>query len=233
MIDSKRLILVLLPRATLILFIILITLSMICYPGGTYRDTTTEGYLFSQNFLSDLGRWTAWNGEQNFYSSFLFGWAFVGVGVVFTLFFLKLLPLLSSERKNYPVSIFGSAAGIVGGVFVAGVGLTPGDIAFNAHMLFANWFIRFFLVAAFCYAIVFYRSELIGTKFASGYVLFALFIAVYIVILEFGPNIQESLWALKVQVVAQKIICLTFILSVAFQTIGNDKAIKLLLKENS
>tara|TARA_Y100000590_G_scaffold356937_1_gene411453 strand:- start:3428 stop:4051 length:624 start_codon:yes stop_codon:yes gene_type:complete len=194
------------------------------YPGGTYRDATTKGYLLSQNFLSDLGRWSAWNGDQNFYSSFFFGMAFVGVGVVCTLFFLNLPYLFSTEKRNHSVSRIGSAAGVVGAVFLAGVGFTPGDIAFDAHIFFANWFIRFFLAAAFFYTIVFYRSEIIEARYASGYALFALLIAIYILILEFGPNIQQSLWALKVQVIAQKIICFTFIFSVAFQTVGNAKA---------
>jgi len=49
---------------------------MFLYPGGTYRDTNTEGYILSQNFLSDLGRWSAWNGDQNFYSSFFSAFLF-------------------------------------------------------------------------------------------------------------------------------------------------------------
>jgi len=226
MIDSRRLILVTLPRWCLSGFVLFMVVAMWVYPGGTYRDPTTEGYLFSQNFLSDLGRWSAWNGDQNFYSSFFFGLAFVGVGVVFTLFFLKLPVLFSAEKKNHSVSRIGSGAGVLGGVFIAGIGFTPGDIAFNAHIFFADWFIRFFLATAFCYTIVFYRSKIMEVRYASGYAFFALLIAIYIMILEFGPNIQESLWALKVQVVAQKIICFTFIFSVAFQTIGNTKVMK-------
>ncbi len=226
MIDSRRLVLVTLPRWCLGGFVLFMMVAMWNYPGGTYRDPTTEGYLFSQNFLSDLGRWSAWNGDQNFYSSFFFGLAFVGVGVVFTLFFLNLHSLFSAEKSSHSVSKIGSAAGVMGAVFIAGVGFTPGDIAFDSHIFFANWFIRFFLAAALCYTIVFYRSEIMEVRYASGYAFFALLITTYIMILEFGPIIQQSLWALKVQVVAQKIICLTFIFSVVFQTIGNAKAMK-------
>lgn len=222
MIDPNRMILVSLPRVALVLFILMISLAMFAYPGGTYRDISTQGYIFSQNFLSDLGRWSAWNEEQNFYSSFLFGFAFIMVGSVFSLFFW-MLPALFRREEYYFIAKVGSTAGIIGGVFILGVGLTPGDIATAGHMIFATWFIRFFLIAAFCYSYVFYQSKLMETKYASGYALFTFLIAVYIVILEFGPSIQESLWALKVQVISQKIICLTFILAVAYQTVGNAK----------
>ena len=51
MIDLNRLILIYFPRIALVLFILLISIAMIIYPGGTYRDLSTEGYIFSQNFL--------------------------------------------------------------------------------------------------------------------------------------------------------------------------------------
>ena len=63
------------------------------------------------------------------------------------------------------------------------------------------------------------------TIYGMGYGLFAFLIAVYIGIIEFGPSIEESLSALKVQVVSQKLISLTFIFAVAFQTYGNEEAL--------
>ena len=45
---------------------------MIYYPGGTIIDSTTVGYLFFYNFFSNLGEWTAKNGEPNFLSAYLF-----------------------------------------------------------------------------------------------------------------------------------------------------------------
>ena len=63
------------------------------------------------------------------------------------------------------------------------------------------------------------------TMYGMGYGLFAFLIAVYIGIIEFGPSIKESLSALKIQVISQKLICLTFILSVAFQTYSNKEVL--------
>lgn len=209
-------------------FMLLMAIAMSLYPGGTYRDATTEGYILSQNFLSDLGRWSAWSGDQNFYSAFLFNFSFVVIGITFCLFFRALPSLFSSERRLQTLTTVGSVGGILGGFCLAGVGLTPADIALDPHIFFADWFIRFFLIPAFCYSLVFYRSGAMHIRYALGYGLFALFIAAYIGILEFGPNIQHSLSALKIQVVSQKVICFTFLGAVALHTFGNQEILNAL-----
>ena len=225
MIDSKQLILVISPRWCVGVFILLIILAMFLYPGGTYRDANTEGYILSQNFLSDLGRWSAWNGDQNFYSSFFFSFSFLMVGMVFSVFYWQLPSLFANDQKIYLLSRVGSIFGISGGIFLVGVSLTPGDVVLGPHNFFATWFIRFFLVSALCYTIVLYRSAATQAKYGLGYAFFVLFIAAYIGILEMGPDIKESLSALKVQVVSQKLICLTFIIAVVFQTLGNQEVL--------
>ena len=225
MIDSKRLMLVTIPRWNLGVFILLVFLAMFFYPGGTYHDGTTEGYIFSQNFLSDLGRWAVYNGQENYFSSVLFSFAFAATGLVFCFFFWTLPSLYSKERNIHLVSMIGSAGGILGGIFIMGSGLTPGDLMLDPHVFFSNWCFRFFLIAAACYTFVFFRTETMHTIYGMGYGLFAFLIAVYIGIIEFGPSIEESLSALKVQVVSQKLICLTFIFAVAFQTYGNEEAL--------
>ncbi len=223
MIDTRRLFLVTLPRWCLGGFVLLMAIAMWAYPGGTYRDDATEGYIFSQNFLSDLGRWSAWNGDQNFYAAFLFNFSFVVIGIVFTLFFKMLPSLFSAEVRLRKLTAIGSGAGILGGLCLIGIGFTPADVALTPHIFFADWFIRFFLVPAFCYSLVFFRSAAVDARYVVGYGLFALFIAAYIGVLEFGPDIQHSLSALKIQVVSQKLICLTFLGAVALHTYGNQE----------
>jgi len=51
-------------------------------------------------------------------------------------------------------------------------------------------------------------------------------IAIYVGVSEFGPKPRDSEWAMIFQVVAQKMIVLTFCLSVVYQTFGfsNKKA---------
>src|SRR5574340_1170713 len=55
-----------------LLFYLLITLSMLLYPGGTKANPNTQGYSFFTNFLSDLGQSVALNGQSNIVSMVLF-----------------------------------------------------------------------------------------------------------------------------------------------------------------
>ena len=54
------------------IFILLNILAMLTYPGTTLHDKSSIGYSFTNNFLSDLGRFISWSGEQNFYSNLFF-----------------------------------------------------------------------------------------------------------------------------------------------------------------
>ena len=53
------------------LFLVFTTVAMIMYPGGTIHNSSTEGYQFFYNFFSNLGEWTARNGEPNKISAYL------------------------------------------------------------------------------------------------------------------------------------------------------------------
>ena len=45
------------PRISIMLFIFLNILAMITYSGTTLKDPSSIGYSFTNNFLSDLGRY--------------------------------------------------------------------------------------------------------------------------------------------------------------------------------
>ncbi|MHA1933530.1 MAG: hypothetical protein ACW96X_13380, partial [Promethearchaeota archaeon] len=46
-------------------FVILTAIAMLFYKGGTYIDHFSSGYIFWQNYFSDLGRIVAHSGIQN------------------------------------------------------------------------------------------------------------------------------------------------------------------------
>ena len=65
---NKKLWLIKAPQFAIIGFLIFNILAMLTYPGGTLHDSSTVGYSFFNNFLSDLGRFISWDGSHNFYS---------------------------------------------------------------------------------------------------------------------------------------------------------------------
>src|SRR5690348_10153319 len=71
-----------------LLFYLLITLSMLLYPGGTKADHNTQGYSFFTNFLSDLGQTVSLSGQPNIPSMVLFCIAMALAGIATLLFSL-------------------------------------------------------------------------------------------------------------------------------------------------
>jgi len=69
---NQKLWLIKAPQSAIVIFLILNMLAMLTYPGGILHDSSTIGYSFFNNFLSDLGRYLSWSGEHNFYSRIIF-----------------------------------------------------------------------------------------------------------------------------------------------------------------
>ena len=219
---EKKIWLITLPRQVLWLFVVLNIASMILYPGSTYRDHLTIGYSFTENFLSDLGRTLTFSGEINFLSSKLFNISLVMAGGIFALFYLHVRKVFNSDKQKI-MTFVGSFFGVLGGLSLAGVGLTPADLYLEIHIVCATWLFRFFFVASLCYSIVIFKHAQFENKFAVGYLVFTLSILLYILVSELGPDPKISQFALVFQVVSQKIILLILMAAIYIQTLGLQK----------
>ena len=195
---------------------------MLSYPGGTFLDDATTGYSFTRNFLSDLGRTLSYDGEVNFLSSQLFNMTLILSGVVFAIFYLHLRKIFTADNQR-TLALIGSFFGVLGGLSLAGVGLTPADLYLDLHMICATWLFRFFFVASLCYSMVIFLHSQFENKYAMGYLLFTLSILFYILISELGPSPKEVSWALTLQVISQKMILLILMSAIYIQTIGLKK----------
>ena len=211
-----------LPRLILGIFVVLNIIAMLSYPGGTFLDDATTGYSFTRNFLSDLGRTLSYAGEVNFLSSQLFNMTLILSGVVFANFYLHVRKVFAEDNQR-TLALIGSFFGVLGGLSLAGVGLTPADLYLDLHMICATWLFRFFFVASLCYSMVIFLHSQFENKYAMGYLLFTLSILFYILISELGPSPKEVPWALTLQVVSQKMILLILLSAIYIQTIGLKK----------
>ena len=208
------------PRAVAAAFIIFNLIGMQLYPGGTIHNPESEKYQLTQNFFSDLGRVVAHNGVQNFHSSLIFNLTLLIIGITFSIFYTALPELFSYSKVNHFIAKIGTIFGLLGGLSFVGVALTPSDLYLDLHILFANGIFRMALATSLCFGIVIYRSDVFPSKYAFGYVFFALFLVMYIAVSEFGPSARESEAAMIFQVVMQKLIVVVFLLSVVYQTFG-------------
>ena len=73
--DPKR-VLTVMPVLSLLLFVLMLAFSMSIYSGGTRADFNALGYTFSENYISDLGRYIAINGQNNTSAMIVFIFAF-------------------------------------------------------------------------------------------------------------------------------------------------------------
>jgi len=214
--------LIALPRMVLGLFIIFNIIAMFIYPGSTYLDNLSPGYSFTRNFLSDLGRTMSFSDEVNFFSAQFFNMSLILTGGVFTLFYFHVRTVFSTDNQQILAHI-GSGFGILGGLSLIGVGLTPADLYLEIHIICSTWLFRFFFIASLCYSIVILRHAQFENKFAGGYLVFTFSILLYIMVSELGPDPKNSPFALTLQVVSQKIILLIFMASIYIQTLGLKK----------
>ena len=158
---NKRAMLVLIPRIATAIFILLQIVGMIAYPGGTLHDVSTEGYSFTNNFFSDMGTYAARNGDPNYLSMIIFAFSLTIVGITFSFYYLVLPNVLGEDRINYILAIIGTVFAIGGSICMIGTGLTPSDIVHDPHVFFANNIFHCFLITAFVYTIVIFRSEIL------------------------------------------------------------------------
>ena len=161
-----------------------------------------------------------------FFSCLFFNLSMIIAGCVMIIFFWHIKNIFNHQSGLlFWISIIGTSAGVAGGCSMIGVGLTPSDLYLDFHIIFANWLFRFFFLSAICYTIIIYKSDLIETKYAIGYCIFAFLILFYIFLSELGPDARENMSALYLQVIAQKSILLCFIITIYSQTKGLESLV--------
>lgn len=199
------------------LFVLLTVIAMLTYPGGTYTDRTTIGYNFFRNFFSDLGRVTAPNGQANTVSMILFFAALSTTGVGLIFFFLAFCNFFKTDRIAKAVSFIGTISGIASGLFFVGIASAPYDLFLDIHYQFVFWAFRTFFVAVSIYAYLIFRQDAYPCRYGWIFATFAIFLAAYIGLLEFGPSAKTA-EGLIVQATGQKIIVYVSIISAMAQS---------------
>ena len=191
----------------ILVFISLCVIAMIYYPGGTIIDSTTVGYLFFYNFLSNLGEWTAKNGESNFFSAYLFNTSMLVLALSYSLFYFNFLKVIISRSKNLLLKttlIMSISISLLGFIFVA---IFSSDTdTFSLHILFVK--IGFYSLFIHCIiqAIFIYSIKLPNNLLFNSTLIFTIIMFLFVLMMEFGPNPFENNESLFIQVTSQKII---------------------------
>ncbi|MHA1144965.1 MAG: hypothetical protein ACTSRW_09540 [Candidatus Helarchaeota archaeon] len=193
-------------------FFVLITLSMLFYPGG---------YPFLSEFFSSLGDirtkpWTILPNYPNYVSFTLFVIAVIASAVTMIPFWLVMRTVFTGRRITSLLSLSGTILGIMSAVSFILMALLPTDFYKLPHIIAGYCFLLFFTLAIAVYSIGILLNRNFPNKFAYGGIVLA-----FLSLLDgIGGGLKEMgivLLPINPHIFVQKIIIFCLILWVVIQ----------------
>ncbi|MFX1387499.1 MAG: hypothetical protein ACFE9M_09805 [Promethearchaeota archaeon] len=205
--------------------LIFTTIAMFFYPGGTFNDPNTKGYLFWSNLFSDLGRFTAHSGESNLISFLIYNISLFLMGGLLIFYFIG-MPLQFNEAEKGKQYIYaGSVLGIPICLSFIGASLTPADLFYGIHVSFGTFAFTFTLPVIILYAVGIYLNKDYPNLYSFIYVTLAaiLFIFLLIMSLTFTEEGVSAIFA-----AGQNIVVIALTVCFAIQAYGAWKGQKVI-----
>ena len=180
-----------------ILFLVLSSLAMFFYSGGSMinnpknpmYDTSNNGYSHIYNFFSDLGLHTSWSSEPNSTSLILFSYALFFVAIELIAFYYAFHYLLKKNKNLIIVSNFGFFMALISAMGFIMVALFPSDTMFAYHMFAVNLAFQSFLLVMLIYSYAIFKSSYISNHLAISYFTLFCLVGYYVYLLLFGPKL--------------------------------------------
>jgi hypothetical membrane protein len=200
-------------------FILLTGIAMTFYKGGTYIDPSPLGYIFWQNYFSDLGRVIAHSGIPNTISFVLFTTTVSLRGITQILFYISFPSLFKSYPNLRKTNFCASTLGIISGICLVGIAFTPSDTAGSFHDFFVviNYSFAFFSLILYSYVI--FKIDKYPNFYAIIFMISAFILGVYFLFLSFTPN-NLTPEGLLIYVVGQKFMIYTLLTCNTIQGYG-------------
>jgi hypothetical protein len=172
-----------------LLFYLLLTLSMLLYPGGTKADHTTQGYSFFTNFLSDLGHTVAISGQPNLPSMVLFISALILAAFATGLFSLAFTQLFTLSIFTIRFSRLGALCGLLAGLCIFGVAVVPEDLSSWLHNFCIYAALVIFVVAYLFFYLAVVRTKGLPKRVSWVYIALGVVLVIYTII-----SVWVTLW---------------------------------------
>jgi hypothetical membrane protein len=186
-------------------YLVLSTIAMVLYPGGTKYDPSTTGYSFWNNMLSDMGRTVAHNGVPNAASCALFITTMWILAATFVPFYISLSRRFTATPETVRNARVAVLLGIITGLLLALSASFPQDLFSQLHLRLA----QFSFVALAPSTLVYWRLVRGDAGFprpcAPTFLAFAIIILVGIVVTIASGSGTDAV-TVTVQATAQKVI---------------------------
>ena len=207
------------------LFLILVHWAMFTYSGGTIHDPSSEGYSFTYNFFSDLGRKNTPARIPNFPTNIIFKSAMTITGSCIVLFFFAVPGIFGKEFAK-GMAVLASIFGVVAGICYLGIGWVPYDYSYGGHHMFVRVGFVSFLLMSWAYATAIFLENNYPNKYAWALLMFSLILFSQLWLLSNGERSWRSKDALFRQATAQKVVVYSEVFLMLFQTYGAKRKIK-------
>jgi hypothetical protein len=205
-----------------LLFYLLLTLSMLLYPGGTKANPHTQGYSFFTNFLSDLGHTVSISGQSNIPSMVLFIIAMILAGIATVLFSLAFTQLFTLSPLTIRLSRLGALCGLIAGICLIGIGVVPEDLSSWLHNFCTYAAMVVFVVAYLLFFLAVVRTKGLPKRVSWVYIALGIVLGVYTIISVwvtfFGPAPGTPAWVV-IQATGQKIIVYVPVLALLVESL--------------
>ena len=200
-------------------FVVLTSIAMHVYAGGTIWNPWAPGYTFDGNFLSELGSTRAWSGHDNHASMILFSLALATLGIAFIAFAGAWRGFAFARRRGVALGIASQLFGTLSGLCFVAVSVTPVNLALQAHNLFVVAAFGLLLGYAVCTTLVWWRNGIGRAELAASLV-YVVFVLCYVGIVVYA--VRHGTWTEREHrwlVVSQKIMAYGSMLYIAFVTV--------------
>ena len=201
------------------MFVLLTVIAMILYPGGTFDNHSATRYIFLENYFSDLGRAQTFLGESNIVSRVLFAVALTIVAISLILYFIVLPTFFTESKTAKWFVIIGTVNGIFSAIAYCLIGFLPYDIFGSPHTYAVYIAFSASILTTIVYTIAIFLEKGYPNGYAWVYVGFTVILAGYLFILFTGPAAGTDLGH-SIQVVGQKVIVYTEVISFGIQALG-------------
>ncbi|MFX1515042.1 MAG: hypothetical protein ACFFC6_01955 [Promethearchaeota archaeon] len=200
-------------------FLVLSSIAMVFYGGGTQINPNSTGYIFFMNLFSDLGRTESF-GNPNPISSILFITTLVLSSFGFLTYFIAIPGIISVNKPEHMKIL--TALGIITAGFFSAIALTPANLFPHLH----DFIVLIAFIFLFSLSLVMYfllrDVETIPRIYHLVFLVFSCLIALYglvsLVTAFFPGNLQE--FSLFFRVLVQKVVIYYLIACLFFQSLG-------------
>jgi len=226
-INNPKFTLIQFPMIAIVVFVSLLLIGSQLYSGGTEVNSETVGYIFTENYISDLGRTTTHSGESNLFSLLIFIIVFsIMTFSLFTYFYGNYSFFKNKFHTGGNMFKLGTFFGMCFSLCFLGIALTPADINLKDHILFAEFLFRFLFGSSILLFLSFYKMHPSTRLLSFGYLLIAAATGTYIALSDFELNSMLFSNNYLAEVITQKLITISLLSGFVLVGTINNRILK-------